>query len=84
MFNKTSQHLNNLIYRLGEAPRAYVVAKPKTAITEDEVLDFVSERVASFKQLSGGVEVIAAIPKSAAGKILRKNLLQMYHSKVSK
>ncbi|KAJ7462334.1 hypothetical protein B0H11DRAFT_2175421 [Mycena galericulata] len=50
-----------------EVPRAYVVAN-EAAIT------FVKSRLASHKQLRGGVEFVAAIPKSPSGKILRKDL----------
>jgi len=32
------------------------------------------EQVSAHKQLAGGIEFVEAIPKSAAGKILRKEL----------
>lgn len=35
---------------------------------------FVKANVASYKQLRGGVVFLDVIPKSAAGKILRKDL----------
>lgn len=38
---------------------------------------FVRERVAAHKRLRGGVHVIDVIPKSASGKILRKDLRAM-------
>ena len=55
-----------------EAPRAYVVTGGD--ITAQEIKDFVKELVADYKQLRGGVVFMDAIPKSAAGKILRKDL----------
>lgn len=61
----------------GEVPRAYVVLAngvlPTRAI-EAELLSLVKERKARHKHLAGGIEFIPAIPKSAAGKILRRQL----------
>ena len=59
--------------RLGEAPKAYVVKKD-ASLTESEVEEYVAGKVAEHKHLSGGVEFIDAIPKSASGKILRRVL----------
>ncbi|ROT35245.1 AMP-binding enzyme [Sodiomyces alkalinus F11] len=56
-----------------ELPRAYVVADP-TQISAKEIQDWVAEQVASYRRLRGGVFFISAIPKSAAGKILRREL----------
>lgn len=62
----------------GEVPRAYVVLK--SDINEDkdtcrkQINDFVNKHVAEYKRLAGGIEFVEAIPKSAAGKILRKDL----------
>lgn len=53
--------------------RAYVVADP-TQVSAKEIQDWVAEQVASYKRLRGGVVFIKAIPKSAAGKILRREL----------
>ncbi|KIY63213.1 AMP binding protein [Cylindrobasidium torrendii FP15055 ss-10] len=63
-----------------ELPRGYVVSKRQLTTTEErvafegEIKDWVKGRVAYHKQLRGGVSVIEAVPKSAAGKILRKDL----------
>lgn len=71
--------------RQTENPRGYVVRqqsssnRPIDPITAHEVLDFVKENVASYKQLRGGVVFVDEIPKSPSGKILRKEL----RSKVS-
>ena len=43
-------------------------------------LNYVSERVAPFKKLAGGIEFRSEIPKSAAGKILRRILRQEANS----
>ncbi|XP_059481833.1 uncharacterized protein LOC132200407 [Neocloeon triangulifer] len=58
----------------GELPKAYVVKKPGSNITEDEVCTFLEPHVANFKHLKGGVQFVNEIPKNAAGKVLRKNL----------
>jgi acyl-CoA synthetase (AMP-forming)/AMP-acid ligase II len=57
-----------------EVPRAYIVAKPGTKVSADEVKAFVKENLASYKQLRGGVLFVDEIPKSPSGKILRKDL----------
>jgi acyl-CoA synthetase (AMP-forming)/AMP-acid ligase II len=56
-----------------EIPKAFVVAAPDSGLTEDEVKAFVAENVAPHKKVRR-VEFIDAIPKSTAGKILRKDL----------
>lgn len=55
-------------------PRAYVVPVEGAKLTEDEVKQFVKERLADYKQLRGGVAFIDEIPKSAIGKMLRREL----------
>ncbi|CAK9785929.1 acetyl-CoA synthetase-like protein [Cutaneotrichosporon oleaginosum] len=62
-----------------ELPRAYVVASEKLdarrqAALGKHVAEWVAAKVANHKKLRGGVRVVDAIPKSAAGKILRKEL----------
>jgi len=60
----------------GEIPRAYVVKKDE-GLTEEELLAFVEERVAPHKKLRGGVVFVEAIPKTASGKILRREVVAM-------
>ena len=57
----------------GEVPIAFVVAVPGADIDEAGVKAFVAEQVATYKQL-GEVQFTEAIPKSASGKILRREL----------
>ncbi|CAN5136890.1 4-coumarate--CoA ligase family protein [soil metagenome] len=57
----------------GEIPKAYVVVAPGQELTEDEVISHVTGIVAPHKKVRV-VEFIDAIPKSASGKILRKDL----------
>lgn len=56
----------------GELPKAFIV--PKGEVTKSEIIDFVAERVAPHKKLRGGVEFIEQIPKTASGKILKREL----------
>ncbi len=48
-------------------------ASPSADLTEAEVMEFVAGQVAPYKKVRQ-VEFIDAIPKSASGKILRKDL----------
>ena len=66
--------------RAGEVPRAYVVREVET-LTEQEVADHVADALSRHKHLVGGVEFVREIPKSAAGKILRKDLRADFSSK---
>ncbi|XP_055842281.1 probable 4-coumarate--CoA ligase 1 [Episyrphus balteatus] len=63
--------------RHGEIPRAFVVLKPNVEATEEEIIEFVAERVAHYKHLEGGVQFIKELPKNSTGKILRKDLKSM-------
>ncbi|QRY61790.1 AMP-binding protein [Gordonia sp. PDNC005] len=56
-----------------EIPKAFVVTQPGAELTEDEVIAFTAERVAPYKKVRA-VEFIETVPKSASGKILRKDL----------
>ena len=66
--------------RYGEVPRAYVVKAASVELSEAELHEFVNAEVAEFKQLRGGVEFIEQIPKSPAGKILRRELKASYQA----
>ena len=57
----------------GELPKAFVVKAPDSAVTEDSIKAEVAKHVAKYKQIQM-VEFIDAIPKSASGKILRREL----------
>jgi acyl-CoA synthetase (AMP-forming)/AMP-acid ligase II len=54
-----------------EVPKAYVVTQ--SDLSADDVMTFVAEHVAPYKKVRQ-VAFIDAIPKSASGKILRKDL----------
>ena len=57
----------------GEVPKAFVVLQGEA--TADELMAFVADRVAPYKKIRR-LEFIDAIPKSAAGKILRRVLVE--------
>jgi acyl-CoA synthetase (AMP-forming)/AMP-acid ligase II len=56
-----------------EVPKAFVVKQSEAELSAGEVMDFVAGHVAPYKKVRH-VEFIEAIPKSASGKILRKDL----------
>jgi acyl-CoA synthetase (AMP-forming)/AMP-acid ligase II len=57
----------------GEIPAAYVVLRPDTEATAEEIQEFIAGQVASYKQIRK-VTFLDAVPKSASGKILRRVL----------
>ncbi|KAL5139295.1 4-coumarate--CoA ligase-like 5 [Glycine soja] len=67
----------------GQIPMAYVVIAAGSELSEDQVIQFVAGQVAPYKKVRR-VSFIDTIPKSAAGKILRKDLVsQSRHQLVS-
>ena len=56
----------------GEIPKGFVVVADE-AVTDDELMAFVAEKVSPQKKIRL-IERIEAIPKSASGKILRREL----------
>lgn len=61
--------------RAGELPVAYVVPRSK-ALDTGALIDWVAERVVAYKRLAD-VVVCGSIPKTAAGKILRRELRRL-------
>ncbi|XP_005111972.1 4-coumarate--CoA ligase [Aplysia californica] len=62
----------------GELPKAFIVKKSGSNVTEEEIKKFVEERVAHTKKLRGGVQFVDNIPKNPSGKILRRVLKTTY------
>lgn len=56
-----------------EVPKAFVVKQPSSELSAEEVMAFVAGLVAPYKKVRQ-VEFIDTIPKSSAGKILRREL----------
>lgn len=61
----------------GEVPRAYVVLRPGAKLTEKEIVDFAASDVIHYKKLRGGVVFVDAVPKTATGKLLRREVVRM-------
>lgn len=64
----------------GEVPRALVVLRPGQKATEEEIYNYVAQRVAEYKKLDGGILFVTEIPKNPTGKILRKVLKEKFSS----
>ncbi|XP_015126165.2 4-coumarate--CoA ligase 1, partial [Diachasma alloeum] len=62
--------------KFGEAPKAFIVLKANAKTTEEEIKNYVAERLAKYKHIDQ-VQFIDQIPKSTAGKILKKKLRQL-------
>ncbi|MBI3164175.1 MAG: long-chain fatty acid--CoA ligase [Chloroflexi bacterium] len=63
----------------GEVGKACVVLKPNQSATEEELLKFMTERLAKYK-VPKSVSFMDALPISAAGKILKRELREKFIS----
>jgi fatty-acyl-CoA synthase len=61
----------------GEVPKALVVIKPNAAVTESELIAFCRSRLAHYK-CPRSFEFVTSLPKTATGKILKKDLRKKY------
>jgi acyl-coenzyme A synthetase/AMP-(fatty) acid ligase len=64
-----------------QVPCGLVVLAPSEkqaapAVTETDLLEFATRRLGSMKGLNWRIQVIEAVPRSPAGKILRRELLK--------
>ena len=61
----------------GEVPKALVVLKPSLSVTEAELTEFCRNRLAHYK-CPRSFEFVDNLPKTATGKILKKELRKKY------
>ena len=61
----------------GEAVKAIVSLKPGQKATQEEIINFCKEHLASYKKPKS-VEFIAEIPKNPYGKVLKRELREKY------
>jgi len=61
----------------GETPVAFVVRQPGSDVTADELLRWVNQRVGKTQRMAS-LEIIAELPRSAIGKVLKRELRERY------
>ncbi len=62
----------------GERVRAVVVLKPGQSATQDELIEFSRKQLASFKKPEHVVFSEEPLPRNPLGKVLKRDLKQMY------
>lgn len=61
----------------GEVPRAVVIRKAGSRVTEAELIEFCRSNLAHYK-CPRSIEFVDTLPKTATGKVLRKELRRQY------
>ena len=64
----------------GEAVKAFITLKPGANATADEVIEFCRANLAKYK-IPSLIEFMPSLPKSAVGKVLRRELREMESQK---
>jgi long-chain acyl-CoA synthetase len=64
----------------GEGVKAFVVLKPGANSTTDELLEFCRANLAKYK-VPSIIEIVSGLPKSAVGKVLRRELREREEKK---
>lgn len=60
-----------------ECPRAYVVRRQGSMVSEAELVNYLGSRLSSYKRLTGGVCFMEALPRNANGKLVKKELREL-------
>lgn len=63
----------------GEVPKAVVVAKPGSKLSEAELIEFCRSRLAHYK-CPQSIVFCESLPKTATGKVLKRELRKRYQS----
>jgi acyl-CoA synthetase (AMP-forming)/AMP-acid ligase II len=61
----------------GEATKAFVVLRSNNILSEDEIINYVKTKIASYK-CPKSVDFIDALPRNPSGKVLRRELRDPY------
>jgi acyl-CoA synthetase (AMP-forming)/AMP-acid ligase II len=61
----------------GEAAKAIVVVKPGHSVSDQELIQYVRQRLAHFKCPSS-IEFVESLPRNAAGKVIKRQLREPY------
>ena len=67
----------------GEVPKAVVVAKPGSKLSEAELIEFCRSRLAHYK-CPQSVEFCESLPKTATGKVLKRELRKKYQEGITR
>ena len=67
--------------RWGETPVAFVTIKPEAEVSPASLRDWANARLGKMQRLSY-VQVLAAMPRNAIGKILKRELQNLYGSQL--
>jgi len=58
----------------GELPRAFVVVDPDHDLTDQDIHDYLKDRLVYYKWLSGGIRRSKLLPRGSTGKVLKTAL----------
>eukprot|EP00252_Welwitschia_mirabilis_P026367 TRINITY_DN865_c0_g1_i1.p1 TRINITY_DN865_c0_g1~~TRINITY_DN865_c0_g1_i1.p1 ORF type:complete len:546 (+),score=73.51 TRINITY_DN865_c0_g1_i1:426-2063(+) len=62
----------------GQIPMAFVVRKPGSRLSEEDVMSYIAKQVSPYKKIRK-VAFVDAIPKTPTGKLLKKDLIPKAH-----
>lgn len=64
-----------------ELPKAFIVRRQGSTLSEKDIHNHMKERLARYKQLEGGITFVEDIPKLPSGKILKRVLREAENDK---